>query len=124
MQVSHAFNQSRIGLIETVVLCLFNAGTTRFEIAYTVFFEGAQEFYPFNETSDFYSEMSDIPEGMLDGKRLRIHVRGYDITNTFVEDTVNVTADSSPPIIEDLWLTRGDKVNLTVHNLLELSQLT
>ncbi|KAL3843248.1 hypothetical protein ACJMK2_021190, partial [Sinanodonta woodiana] len=73
---------------------------------------------------DIHSESADLKEDMVDGKRLVIHVRAFDIMGTFSEDTVNVTIDTSPPVIENLWLTREDRVNISVSSLREFSNLT
>ena len=56
--------------------------------------------------------------------RLQFHIRAYDVMDRYLDDLVNVTVDSSPPVITDLWLTKGDRVNISVHNLLELNTMT
>ncbi|WAR04422.1 hypothetical protein MAR_019791, partial [Mya arenaria] len=59
-----------------------------------------------------------------DGKRVTFSVRGYDVVGANAEDNVTVWIDTSPPIIENLWLTRGDIVNISVHNVTRLADMT
>ena len=60
---------------------------------------------------------------LVDGDSIRFWVEARDIAGHFVRDTVLVHADSSPPIIEDFWLVRGNDVNIAVHNSVELHDL-
>ena len=55
--------------------------------------------------------------------KLDIQIRASDITDTFADDFVTVKTDLSPPIIENLWLTRGDRLNISVHNVEDLTNL-
>ncbi|XP_071784665.1 uncharacterized protein [Asterias amurensis] len=61
---------------------------------------------------------------LIDGDSIRFWVEARDIAGHFVRDTVLVHADSSPPIIEDFWLVRGDDVNIAVHNSVDLHDLS
>ena len=55
--------------------------------------------------------------------RLDILVRATDIIGSFADDVIKVKVDMSAPVIEDLWLTRGDRLNISVHNVEDLTKL-
>lgn len=59
-----------------------------------------------------------------DGKDVTFFIRGYDIMGSFIEDNVTIWIDKSSPVVENLWLTRGDFVNISVHNVTQLEELT
>ena len=60
----------------------------------------------------------------MDGDTLTFWVRAYDIRSEYDEESVTFHVDSSPPIIENLWLTKDHILNLSVHGIDELSQMT
>ncbi|XP_071798435.1 uncharacterized protein [Asterias amurensis] len=60
---------------------------------------------------------------LVDGDSIRFWVEARDIAGHFVRDSVLVHADSSPPIIEDFWLVRGNDVDIAVHNSVDLHDL-
>ncbi|XP_053401094.1 uncharacterized protein LOC123523194 isoform X2 [Mercenaria mercenaria] len=101
-------------------------GIVRFEIGYTIEFEGYSSFVNFvpipEEMFSLQKMIYDDVE-LTDGKRLTYTVRGFDILDEYAEDNITVTIDLSPPVIQNLWLTKGDYVNITVHNLLELNEI-
>ncbi|KAL3843250.1 hypothetical protein ACJMK2_021192 [Sinanodonta woodiana] len=99
-------------------------GIVRFEVGYERIYADTITHIPFKSIQYIHAESADLKEDMVDGKRLVIHVRAFDIMGKFSEDTVNVTIDTSPPVIENLWLTRGDRVNISVSSLREFSNLT
>ncbi|KAL4221421.1 hypothetical protein ACF0H5_019679 [Mactra antiquata] len=63
-------------------------------------------------------------EECIDGKRIVFTVRTYDVMGVYNEDTVTVMIDTSYPIIENLWLTEENYLNISVHNILEINKLT
>ncbi|XP_067663255.1 uncharacterized protein [Haliotis asinina] len=65
-----------------------------------------------------------ITPSLVDGDTVRFWVRAYDIRSEFLEEHVTVHIDASPPVIEDLWLTRGDRLNISVHSAEEFSEMT
>ncbi|KAK3612506.1 hypothetical protein CHS0354_024476 [Potamilus streckersoni] len=99
-------------------------GIVRFDVGYEKIYESNIEYITFKSISDIHAESVDLKEDIIDGKRLVIHVRAYDIMGKFAEDTVNVTIDTSPPVIKNLWLTRGDRVNISVSSVREFTNLT
>ena len=78
----------------------------------------------FLKTWNVLAQDTFISEVLEDGERINIWVRAYDAVRAYIDDFVYATADSSPPIIQNLWLTRGNFLNVAVHNLLELNQMT
>ncbi|XP_060596240.1 uncharacterized protein LOC132750310, partial [Ruditapes philippinarum] len=102
-------------------------GIIRFEIAYLTEFQNSSTFSSFQRVPDEYfhsQKMIYTDEKLIDGKRLTYCIRGYDVVGEFAEDNVTVMIDLSPPVIQNLWLTKGDLVNISVHSVLELKELT
>ncbi|KAL3841826.1 hypothetical protein ACJMK2_019925 [Sinanodonta woodiana] len=75
-------------------------------------------------TTDLLGEETFITDSLEDGQRINFWVRAYDAVRAYVDDFTYATADSSPPVIQNLWLTKGDFLNVSVHNVLELNQMT
>jgi hypothetical protein len=42
----------------------------------------------------------------------------------FAEDTITVFKDTSPPRIDNLWLSRGDRINISVHSIEDFTKMT
>ncbi|XP_071082513.1 uncharacterized protein [Haliotis cracherodii] len=61
---------------------------------------------------------------LVDGDTVRFWVRAYDIRRELLEESVTVHVDTSPPVIENLWLTRGDRLNISVHRVEEFNEMT
>ncbi|CAC5360413.1 unnamed protein product [Mytilus coruscus] len=59
-----------------------------------------------------------------DGDRLTSTVKAFDVLREFNEDTIVIYKDATPPLIENLWLTKGDRLNISVHNLEDFTQMT
>ena len=59
-----------------------------------------------------------------DGETLTFWVRAYDIRGVYDEESVTIHVDSSPPVIDSLWLTKGDVLNISVHGINELELMT
>ncbi|WAR06111.1 hypothetical protein MAR_021480 [Mya arenaria] len=112
--------------------CMFSAifplvGIVRFDLAYSETYEAITTEEPFNQTTqtEFNQQRAEVNGiSIQDGKRVTFTVRGYDIVGAYAEDNVTVWIDTSPPVIENLWLTRGDIVNISVHNVTELAAMT
>ena len=99
------------------------SGITRFQFAYNITFEEKTSQYPFEDIDDMSTESQSFDILIHDGMKLDIQIRASDITNTFADDFVTVKTDLSPPVIVDLWLTKGDRLNISVHNIEDLSNL-
>ena len=61
---------------------------------------------------------------VTDGDTLTFWVRAYDFRDEYLEESVTVHVDSSPPVINNLWLTKGDLQNISVHGLEALNEMT
>lgn len=59
-----------------------------------------------------------------DGDRADITVRAVDIFDKTLDETVTIYKDATPPVIENLWLTRGDRLNISVHSLEDFAEMT
>ncbi|XP_046345841.2 uncharacterized protein LOC124126446 [Haliotis rufescens] len=75
-------------------------------------------------SSLYLNQSHTISPILVDGDSLRYWIRAYDVREEYLEETVTVHIDTSPPIIENLWLTRGDRLNVSVHKIEELSTMT
>ncbi|XP_046571088.1 LOW QUALITY PROTEIN: uncharacterized protein LOC124279320 [Haliotis rubra] len=76
-----------------------------------------------NFSSLYLNQSHTISPPLVDGDTLHYWIRAYDIREEYLEETVTVHIDTSPPIIENLWLTRGDRLNVSVHNVDEFNQM-
>ena len=61
---------------------------------------------------------------LSDGDTVRFWVRAYDVRSEFLEENVTVHIDTSKPVIQNLWLTKGDRLNVSVHHVEELKEMT
>lgn len=112
------------------MLVLYNSyvlGIVRFDIAYQVELDTFTRFVDFftvpNDLFD-HERMSLQNESLDDGKRLTFYIRGVDAVESYAQDNVTVTVDLSPPVIENVWITKGEILNLSVHDVLELNKMT
>ncbi|XP_078682400.1 uncharacterized protein LOC144916876 [Branchiostoma floridae x Branchiostoma belcheri] len=64
----------------------------------------------------------DVPRE--DGDTVRFWVRAYDVMNNFADNYVTIHVDSSPPVIEDIFLSRGGVDTLAVHHSQDLFEMT
>lgn len=102
-------------------------GIVRFDIAYEIELDGDTryvDFFPVPTDLFDFEKMIIRNEPFDDGKRLTFRIRGVDAVESFAEDNVTVIIDLSPPVVENLWITKGDMLNVSVHNLLELQEMT
>ncbi|KAI8510730.1 hypothetical protein Bbelb_116460, partial [Branchiostoma belcheri] len=64
----------------------------------------------------------DVPRE--DGDTVRFWVRAFDVMSNFADDYVTIHVDSSPPVIEDIFLSRGGVHTLAVHHSQDLFEMT
>jgi hypothetical protein len=102
----------------------YSAGIVRFELQYKVYGPDLKNQQYFLPTSNVLSQSEDLNIHWKDGYRLDITVRAYDIFDGYVEDTTTVYKDTSPPSITDLWLTKGDRVNILIHSIADFTEMT
>ncbi|KAI0242789.1 hypothetical protein LSAT2_011095 [Lamellibrachia satsuma] len=60
----------------------------------------------------------DVPRA--DGDSVRVWVRATDVMGNKKTDSVLVHVDSSPPVIQDVWLSRHGRTQLAVHHSVDL----
>ncbi|XP_046581226.1 uncharacterized protein LOC124288741 [Haliotis rubra] len=99
-------------------------GITRFRTSYKVDHQGGSSITspPADNlfTSQGLNQSETITHRLLDGDTVRFWVRAYDIMLDMTEEHVTVHIDTSPPIMENLWLTRSGSLNISVHRVEEL----
>ena len=72
----------------------------------------------------FDAQALTVDEESKDGDKYTFTIRGYDVLDKYAEDSFSVKVDASPPVITYLWLTKGDIVNISVHDVKEFKELT
>ena len=103
---------------------VLSIGIVRFEIKYEVFAPTLADQQIFTSTSNVLDQSGTIDVTWDDGNRLDITVKAYDILEKFAEDKIIVYKDTSPPLIENVWLSRGDRVNISVHSIEDFTKMT
>ena len=83
-----------------------------------------KDYRGFKSVLDIQEESEYLNLVWSDGDRADITVRAVDIFNKTLDETVTVYRDATPPIIENLWLTRGDRLNISVHSLEDFAKMT
>ncbi|XP_071087257.1 uncharacterized protein [Haliotis cracherodii] len=74
-------------------------------------------------TKQGLSQSQTITPSLVDGDTVRFWVRAYDIKSDVKEEHVTVHIDTSPPVIEYLWLSRNDSLNISVYRVEELNDV-
>ncbi|XP_055958832.1 uncharacterized protein LOC126829498 [Patella vulgata] len=64
-----------------------------------------------------------ITPNVKDGDTLAYAVSAVDIVGRFRLEMIYVNFDSTAPVVENLWLTKGNEVDLAVHGVEELDKL-
>ncbi|CAC5360418.1 unnamed protein product [Mytilus coruscus] len=59
-----------------------------------------------------------------DGDRLTSTVKALDVLSESNQETIVIYRDATPPLLENLWLTKGDRLNISVHSLEDFTQMT
>ncbi|XP_076117799.1 uncharacterized protein LOC143085385 [Mytilus galloprovincialis] len=59
-----------------------------------------------------------------DGDRLTSTVKAFDVLSEYNEETIVIYRDATPPLLENLWLTKGDRLNISVHSLEDFTKMT
>lgn len=59
-----------------------------------------------------------------DGDRLTSTVKAFDVLHEYNEETIVIYRDATPPLLENLWLTKGDRLNISVHSLEDFTKMT
>ena len=71
----------------------------------------------------FQNETVTVEIPREDGDSVRVWVRATDVMGNTKIDSVLVHVDSSPPVIQDVWLSRRGHTQLAVHHSVDLFNL-
>lgn len=111
-----------------IPLLIMLSGVVQFRTSWQKDHAGGSSFPASPSTFDIYMDLhaqtQTIAAALADGDTFKFWIQAYDIIGVFKEESVLIHADSSGPLIEDLWLTREDRLDLAVHNVLELNEMT
>lgn len=96
-----------------------------FLISYTVN-DGSsvKDFRTFKSVRNIKDESEYLNLVWSDGDRADITIRAVDIFDKTLDETVTIYKDATPPVIKNLWLTRGDRLNISVHSVEDFAEMT
>lgn len=100
------------------------SGIVDFQVSFQVHSPLLKDSRPLTSVSDIHNQYDILKVNWADGDRLTSTVRALDVLGKFNEDTIIIYRDVTPPVIENLWLTRGDRVNISVHSIEDFTQMT
>ncbi|CAC5386466.1 unnamed protein product [Mytilus coruscus] len=79
---------------------------------------------PFTSVSIIYNQYDILTLDWADGDQLTATVKAIDILDKTNQETIVVYRDATPPIVENVWLTKGDRLNVSVHILEDFTKMT
>ena len=85
---------------------------------------GIRDSQPLTSVHDISTESETLTLDWSDGDKAILTVVAVDIFNKTLNDTLVVYRDATTPVIENLWLTRGDRLNISVHRLEDFTEMT
>lgn len=83
-----------------------------------------KDFRAFKSVRNIKDESEYLNLVWSDGDRADITVRAVDIFDKTLDETVTIYKDATPPVIENLWLTRGGRLNISVHSVEDFAEMT
>ena len=96
-----------------------------FKVAYNITdASGSVDSQDFTSVPDISKQGNRLNLPWTDGNKLDVTVRAIDVLGKYLDDSVTVYRDATPPLIEDLWLTKGDRLNVSVHRIEDLTEMT
>ncbi|CAC5414424.1 unnamed protein product [Mytilus coruscus] len=99
-------------------------GIVQFEVGYDVFSPNLSDSQNLTIMPDKHVQSEVLNVVWNDGDKLILTVKATDLIGSSNNDTIIIYRDTTPPFIDDLWLTRGDRLNVSVHYLKELTEMT
>jgi len=101
------------------------SGIFDFQVAFEVRTTGnaIKDSQSYTSTEDFHIEKDTVNITWDDGDKLQINVKAIDIFGKTNEDQVTAYRDASPPVIENLWLTKGNRKQQYVHPVATFTDL-
>ncbi|XP_046557198.1 uncharacterized protein LOC124266448 isoform X2 [Haliotis rubra] len=102
-------------------------GVTQFLTSYKVDHQGGSSINspPADNlfTSQGLNQSQTITPSLVDGDTVRFWIRAYDIRPEYLEEHVTVHIDTSPPVMENLWLNRSGSLIISIHRVEELQDV-
>ncbi|XP_060563406.1 uncharacterized protein LOC132722840 [Ruditapes philippinarum] len=101
-------------------------GIVRFDIARNVEFDGKSNYSGFERVPEEVFKLKKMvytDEEFVDGMKLTYIIRGTDAVGEFAEDNVTAMIDLSPPIIQNVWLSKGYWGNAKAYSIFGLYEL-
>ncbi|CAC5375358.1 unnamed protein product [Mytilus coruscus] len=99
-------------------------GIVKFDINYTVTGAAIESSKGYTEVLETLKEAAVLNVTWKDGHKLDISVKATDLIGEYTEDKITIYKDTSQPVIENLWLSYGNKTELFVHPLQDLTSMT
>lgn len=112
-----------INKITPILNFVFSTGIVKFEIAHDVYGTLLRSSFPLTLVPSVYSETSTQNVTWEDGDQLVVNIRAFDLLDNYRDETVIAYKDSTSPIISNLWLTKGNRINIAVHDLEEFNEM-
>ncbi|XP_078696223.1 uncharacterized protein LOC144924666 [Branchiostoma floridae x Branchiostoma belcheri] len=75
------------------------------------------------DVTDVMTEEHDLDIAREDGDTVRVWIRAIDVMGNIAVENVTIHVDSSPPILEDISLSRHGVTNLAVHHSEDLFEM-
>ena len=96
-----------------------------FKVSYDVYdVNGVKDSRGLTSVSDIQNQYDILNLNWADGDKMFTVVRAIDVLGKYNEENQTVYRDASPPVIEDLWLTRGERLNISVHRIEDFKEMT
>ncbi|XP_071123148.1 uncharacterized protein [Mytilus edulis] len=99
-------------------------GIVDFKVSFEVHDPSLKDSRPLTSVIEIYNQYEYLTLNWADGDRLTVTVKALDVIHESKNDTITVYRDATPPIIQNLWLTLGDRLNVTVHRIEEFTKMT
>jgi hypothetical protein len=93
-------------------------------VSYEVHDPSLKDSRPLTSVADIYDQHDILTLNWADGDRLTTTIKALDVLGESNQDTIVVYRDATPPIIQNLWLTRDDRLNISVHRIEDFSEMT
>jgi hypothetical protein len=95
-----------------------------FQVSYEVHDPSLKDSRPLTSVADIYDQHDILTLNWADGDRLTTTIKALDVLGESNQDTIVVYRDATPPIIQNLWLTRDDRLNISVHRIEDFTEMT
>ena len=93
-------------------------------MSYKVHDPSLKDSRPLTSVADIYDQHDILTLNWADGDRLTTTIKALDVLGESNQDTIIVYRDATPPIIQNLWLTRDDRLNISVHRIEDFTEMT